>query len=258
MDDSTIDSSSQPASQTSNNPSPKKKKRHRQQLLLCDDKQLFINAKTTIFTSPTKTRWRLGTLLTKAGLPEGIISENLVCRAINMTEQTIQFIVLNRQYGQYIFDVLNASPKFEVTFSNFALQPHTIDEIELPSTELVSFPYNCPFTTCTAHNGGFPYFDQTNQGQLMAQTHSKELHSDLLLTLPPTTLNRLGWTRCCHNCHELFLIKNDLSEHQDVCLYFSGHISQQRTTTPSSLHTNMSLHIATNTNNATTTKSKYE
>ena len=59
MDDSTIDSSSQPASQSSSNPSPKKKKRHRQQLLLSDDKQLFVNAKTSLFTSPTVTRHQL-------------------------------------------------------------------------------------------------------------------------------------------------------------------------------------------------------
>jgi hypothetical protein len=110
-----------------------------------------------------------------------------------------------------------------------------------------------------AHNGGSPYFDRTDEGLTMAQTHGRELHSDLLLSLPPTTLNILGWTKCCNNCHELFLIKKDLTEQQDdICLYFSGHISQQRTTTPSSLKTNMSLHLSPNNNFESTTQSQHE
>ena len=47
-------------------------------------------------------------------------------------------------------------------------------------------------------------------------------------------------------------------KHRDVCLFFSGHISQQRTTTPSSLQTNMSLHLAPNTNFESTTQSQHE
>jgi hypothetical protein len=259
MDDSTIDSSSQPASQSSSNPSPKKKKRHRQQLLLSDDKQLFVNAKTSLFTSPTVTRHQLGTILTKAGQPDNIISNTMVCRALNMTEKIIQFTVLDRQYSQFIFDALNSSKKFEATFSNIAMQPHTIDEIELPPIYTHnSFPFYCPFNTCTAHNGGFPYFERTDDGQIMAQTHSRELHSDLLLSLPLTTLTTLGWSKCCNNCHELYLISDDLTAHQTECIYYSSHISQQRTTTPFSLQTNMSLHLSPNNNNESTTQSQHE
>jgi hypothetical protein len=259
MDDSTIDSSSQPASQSSTNPSPKKKKRGRLQLLLGDDKQLFVNAKTSLFTSPTKTRNQLSTILIKAGQPDHIISNTMVCRAFNMTEKIIQFTVLDWQYGQFIFDALNSSRKFEATFSNTALQPHTTDEIELPPTYTTnSFPFHCPFTTCTAHNGGFPYFERTNDGQLMAQTHSRELHSDLLLSLPITTLTILGWSKCCNNCHELYLIRDDLMAHQTECIYYSSHISHQRTTTPFSLQTNMSLHLSSNNNFESTTKSQHE
>jgi hypothetical protein len=259
-DDSTIDSSSQPASQQSSaNPSPKKKKRGRQQLLLGDDKQLFVNAKTSLFTSPTKTRHRLGTILIKAGQSDHILSNTMVCRALNMTEKIIQFTVLDRQFGQFIFDALNSSQKFEATFSNIALQPHTTDEIELPPTYTNnSFPFHCPFNTCIAHNGGFPYFERTDEGQIMAQTHSRELHSDLLLSLPITTLTTLGWSKCCNNCHELYLIREDLMAHQTECIYYSSHISQQRTTTPFSLQSTMSLHLSQNNNFESTTNSQHE
>ena len=50
----------------------------------------------------------------------------------------------------------------------------------------------------------------------------------------------------------------DVIKNRDVCLFFSGHISQQRTTTPSSLQTNMSLHLAPNTNFESTTQSQHE
>jgi hypothetical protein len=257
IDDSTIGSLSQPASQSSANPSPKKNKRERPQLLLSDDKQLFVNAKTSLFTSPTKTRQQLGTILIKAGQPDHIISNTMVCRALNMTEKTIQFTVLDRQYGQFIYDALNSSQKFQATFSNIALKPHTIDEIDLPPTNN-SFPFHCPFNTCIAHNGGFPYFDRTDEGQIMAQTHSRELHSDLLLSLPITTLTTLGWSKCCNNCHELYLIRDHLTAHQTECIYYSSHISQQRSTTPFSLQTNMSLHLSPNNNFESTTKSQHE
>jgi hypothetical protein len=93
-----------------------------------------------------------------------------------MTEKIIQFTVLDRQYGQFIFDALNSSQKFKATFSNIALQPHTIDEIELPPTYTNnSFPFHCPFNTCTAHNGGFPYFEQTDEGQIMAHTVNRQV-----------------------------------------------------------------------------------
>ena len=259
MDDNTLDSSSLPASQSSANPAPKKKKRGQTQFLLGDDKQLFVNAKTSLFTSPTKTRNQLGKALRKAGQPDHIISNTMVCRALNVTEKIIQFTVLDRQYGQFIFDALNSSTKFEATFSNMAIQPHTTDEIELPPTNTTnSFPFHCPFTTCPAHNGGFPYFERTENGQLMAQTHSTELHSDLLLSLPLTTLTTLGWTKCCNNCHELYLIRDDLTAHQTECIYFSAHISQQRTSTPFSLHTNMSLHLSPKNQFESTTQSQHE
>jgi len=92
--------------------------------------------------------------------------------------------------------------------------------------------------------------------------HSTKRHSpnykDLLLSLPLTTLTTLGWTKCCNNCHELYLIRDDLTAHQTECIYFSAHISQQRTTTPFSLQTNMSLHLSPNNHFESTTQSQHE
>jgi hypothetical protein len=42
------------------------------------------------------------------------------------------------------------------------------------------------------------------------------------------------------------------------CIYYSSHISQQRTTTTFSLQTNMSLHLSPNNNFESTTKSQHE
>jgi len=50
----------------------------------------------------------------------------------------------------------------------------------------------------------------------------------------------------------------DLTAHQTECKYDSGHISQQRTTTPFSLQPNMSLHLSPNNNFESTTQSQHE
>jgi hypothetical protein len=79
------------------------------------------------------------------------------------------------------------------------------------------FPRNCRIISCPFYNGGTNIFSHDPTGMAMAQNHGHHLHLDLLTSLPPTTLNDIGWTRCCPTCPHIFLSPTDLRAHQSNC-----------------------------------------
>jgi hypothetical protein len=74
------------------------------------------------------------------------------------------------------------------------------------------------------HNNGHPFIPNTDEGFQSLQSHPQQLHSDIFLDLPNTTLNSIGWFRCCNCCPNFFLGTTDLTPHQQTCPTFQQQI----------------------------------
>ena len=87
----------------------------------------------------------------------------------------------------------------------------------IPTTNWARY---CQVSTCTMYNNGNPFVPNTNEGFKSIQSHTQQLHSDIFTDLPNTTLNSIGWSRCCNRCPNFFLGTADLTLHQQTCPAF--------------------------------------
>jgi hypothetical protein len=87
----------------------------------------------------------------------------------------------------------------------------------IPTTNWARY---CQVSTCTMYNNGRPFVPNTDEGFQSIQSHTQQLHSDIFIDLPNTTLNSIGWFRCCNNCHNFFLGTTNLTQHQQTCPEF--------------------------------------
>lgn len=85
---------------------------------------------------------------------------------------------------------------------------------------ITSFPTNCRFTGCPHHYMGLekPILSSTDINNLVEnlQNHGYTYHSDLLHSLPSTTLNTIGWFRC-PSCQYLTFTEPNLTIHLTSC-----------------------------------------
>jgi hypothetical protein len=104
--------------------------------------------------------------------------------------------------------------------------PHVASSISKTTIPPGHFPLACQVTSCHFSNAGHAIYPNSDAGMTMAQLHGQHIHSELLLSLPPTDLLSIGWHSCCTNCTHIFLRESDLTAHRSTCTKY------QATTTP--------------------------
>jgi hypothetical protein len=104
--------------------------------------------------------------------------------------------------------------------------PHGASSISKTTIPPGHFPLACQVTSCHFSNAGHAIYPNSDAGMTMAQLHGQHIHSELLLSLPPTDLLSIGWHSCCTNCTHIFLRESDLTAHRSTCTKY------QATTTP--------------------------
>jgi hypothetical protein len=114
--------------------------------------------------------------------------------------------------------------------SSLPPQP-TINDIDQSPHSGTIFPRYCRVTTCPYYYGGDAFFPDNEHGYTQAELHGNHIHLPLLLSLPPTVLNSIGWYQCCSSCDNIFLSKIGLDHHQKSCQIYQHKLPPPSTIT---------------------------
>lgn len=130
----------------------------------------------------------------------------------------------------------SSAPRTLVTLPTFLFTTQTIDTASPTHTAL---PTNCRVIQCPLYNNGIEEPPPTDAVSLFMnlQQHGLGIHSHLYHNTPDTTLNAIGWTRCCTNCPNLNLGETLATEHRHQCaIYAHAHPSDNTTIHPTQQH----------------------
>jgi hypothetical protein len=189
-----------------------------------DPSHSYVQFNTPLLSTKTNILSTLTSALINASIPPNSISTTIHFWAFPSTriiDEKLAFVtILNPTLLQTIITIIRST--FDLSL------PTPIDSIPTPPSHSdidttndpdpdSQFPRNCRIISCPFYNGGTNIFSHDPTGMAVAQSHGHHLHLDLLTSLPPTTLNAIGWTRCCPTCPHIFLSPADLHAHQSNC-----------------------------------------